>query len=93
VNKGNNKKAISIWLYGEYEDTKGIIRIRKFEGRKTQKGKGTNNDLQNTTQKTKDQVIRTLIKVGVNSSSPEGLAIPAPLVTPVVLLLNDTNVI
>ena len=78
-------------MYGEYEDTKGIIRIRNFEGRKTQKGKGTNNDLQNTTQKTKDQAIRTLIKAEVNSSSPEGLAIPAPLVTPVVLLLKDTN--
>ena len=26
-------------------------------------------------------------------SAPEGLAVPASLVTPVVLLLNDTNII
>jgi hypothetical protein len=32
-------------------------------------------------------------KPGVNSDAPEGLAVPAPHVTPVVVLLNDTNII
>jgi hypothetical protein len=31
-------------------------------------------------------------KLGVNSGAPEGLAVPGPLVTPVVLLSNDTNI-
>jgi len=42
---------------GEYEDTKEIIRIRKSEDRKhncQQKKDKRHNDLQNTTQKTKD---------------------------------------
>jgi hypothetical protein len=42
---------------------------------------------------TKDRGTRTPLKPAVNSGAPEGLAIPAPLVTPVVLLLNDTNII
>jgi len=29
----------------------------------------------------------------VNSGAPEGLTVPAPHVTPIVLLLNDTNII
>jgi hypothetical protein len=37
------------------------------------------------TYKTKDRVTQTPLKPGVNSGSPEGWAIPAPLVTPVVL--------
>jgi hypothetical protein len=32
-------------------------------------------------------------KNGVNASSPKGLGVLAPHVTPVVLLLNDTNII
>ena len=48
----------------EFEDTKGVIRIRKFRGgQKTkwpkEKWKRTNNDLQNTTKKTKHQATRT----------------------------------
>ena len=48
----------------EFEDTKGIIIIRKSKkdrqhnGRK-KKDKRTNNDLQNITYKTKDRVTRT----------------------------------
>ena len=30
--------------------------------------------------------------IGVNSGAPEVLAVPGPLVTPVVLLSNDTNI-
>jgi hypothetical protein len=33
--------------------------------------------------KTKDRVTQTPLKHGVNSGAPEGLAVPAPIVTPV----------
>ena len=33
------------------------------------------------------------IKTGVNTCDPEGSTVLAPLVTPVVLLSNDTNII
>ena len=46
----------------------------------------TNNDLQSTTQKTKDRVTRTPLKTVVNSGGPEGSVVPAPHVAPVVLL-------
>ena len=36
------------------------------------KDKRTNNELQNTTHKTKDRTTRTLLKTGVNSDAPEG---------------------
>ena len=38
------------------------------------KYKRTNNDLQNTTHKTKDRVTWTPPKLGVNSGAPEGKA-------------------
>ena len=53
----------------------------------------TNNNLQNITQKTKDSATRTPQKYGGELRFPERLAVPAPLVTPVVLMLNDTNII
>jgi hypothetical protein len=74
----------------KFEDTKGIIRICKSKDRQhngqKKKDERTNNDLQNITQKTKDRVTQTPLKHGVNSGAPEGLAVPAPLVTPVVLI-------
>ena len=45
-----------------------------------------NNDLPNTTQKTKDREKRTQLKSGVNLGALEEWAVPAPLVAPVVLL-------
>jgi len=39
------------------------------------KRKRTNNDLQNSTQKTKDRATRTPLKLGVNSCAPDGLAV------------------
>ena len=52
----------------EYEDTKGIIRIRKSKDRQhngqTKKNKRTNNDLKKNTQKTKDEATRTPLKIG-----------------------------
>jgi hypothetical protein len=53
--------------YEEFEDTKEVIRIRiskknrKHNGQK-KKYKKTNNDLQNTTHKTKDRVTRNPTK-------------------------------
>ena len=48
--------------------------------------KRKSNYLQKLTHKTKDRVTRTPIRQGVNSGAPEGLAVPAPLVAPVVLI-------
>jgi len=46
-----------------FENTKGLIRIRKSKDRQhndqKEKGQSTNNDSQNTTQKTKDRATRT----------------------------------
>ena len=47
----------------------------------------TNNDLQNITIKTEDQVTETPLKPRVNSGAPEGYSVPAPLVAHVVLIL------
>jgi len=51
------------------------------------KDKTTSNDLQNTTRKLKIEQHEQ----GVNPGAPGGLAVPAPQVTAVVLLLNDTK--
>ena len=52
----------------EFEDTKGVIRIRTSKDRQhngqKKKEKKTNNDLQNITQKTKDRVTQTPLKTG-----------------------------
>ena len=50
--------------------------------------KSTNNDLQNITHKIKDRVTRTPLKTGGELGCPGGLAVPAPLVTPVVLIYD-----
>ena len=52
-----------------------------------------NNDLQNIKQKTRYWATRTSRKALVISGAPEVFAVSAPHVTPVVLLLNDTNII
>ena len=52
-------------LYKELEDIKGVIRIRKSKENRQyncQKKQRTNNDVQSTTQKTKDRAIRTSLK-------------------------------
>ena len=41
--------------------------------------------------KTKDRVTRTPLRHGVNSGAPEGLAVPAPLVAPVMLIKLQTR--
>ena len=61
----------------EFEDTKGVIRIRKSKKSRQHNGqkkkdKRTNNDLQNITQKNKERVTRTPLKQGMDSGDPEG---------------------
>jgi hypothetical protein len=43
------------------------------------------------THETKDRVTITLLKTGVNSGAPERVIVPAPLVTPVVLIYLPTR--
>ena len=43
------------------------------------------------THKTKDRVTRTPLKPGVSAGAREGWAVPAPLVTPVVLIKLQTR--
>ena len=77
----------------KFEDTKGVIRSRKSKDRQcncqTKKDKRTNTDLQNITERNTNPTKKT----GVNPGAPERLAVPAPHVTPVMLLLSDTNII
>ena len=79
-----------------FEDTKGITwnhqskKDRHYNGQ-NKIYKGTNNDLQNTT--TKYWATRTPTKTGLNSDVPEWLGVSALLVTPVMWLLNDTDII
>ena len=49
-----------------------LKRDRQYNGQQQRDNKRTNNDLCNTTQKTKDQATRSLTLTGVNSNAPEG---------------------
>jgi len=54
-------------LQEKFEDTKGLIRSCKSKCRNAMdKRKRTNNDLQNTQQKTKDREIKLHYKPGIN---------------------------
>ena len=57
----------------EFEDTNGVLRIRKSKDRQhndqMKKDNRTNNDLTNSTQKTTDRATRTPLKQGKNSVS------------------------
>ena len=63
------KRQVGCNTEDEFEDTKGVIRIRELKkdrqhnGQK-KKGKKTNSDPQNNTHKTKDRVAQTPIKTG-----------------------------
>ena len=50
-----------------------------------------NNDLQNITHKTKDRATRIPLKPGLWSGVPEGWAVPAPYLKPVVLLMSQSR--
>jgi hypothetical protein len=59
----------------EFEDTKGVIGIRKSKKNRKHNGqkkryKRTNNDLQNITHKTKDRVTPTPLKTSSNIFDP-----------------------
>jgi len=75
-----------------HQKTMKISRKSK-KGRQCNGQKKKDKDLQNTTQETNDWATRTPLKPGVNSGAQEEIAVPAPLVTLVVLLLNYTKVI
>ena len=57
----------------EFEDTKGVIRIRKSKNRQ-HNGQQKKDKQRSTkhTHKTKDPITRTPLKSGVNSGAPEG---------------------
>jgi len=64
-------------VYEEFEDTKGVIRIRISKKNRQHymvKRKSTKDKQRSTkhTYKTKDRVTRTPLKTGVNSGAPEG---------------------
>ena len=57
------------------------------------KWKGADNELRNILQKTKDWATWALIITEGDLRHPERLAVPAPLVTHVMLPLNKTKII
>jgi hypothetical protein len=67
-----------------------LIRDRMSKDRKNNDEKEKDNDLQITTQKAED---RAAPRTRKTDGAPKGLAVPVPLVTLVVLLLNDANII
>ena len=59
----------------KFDNTKGVIRIRKSKKNRQHNGqnkkdKRTNNDLQNKTQKTKDRATRTPLKIECELGCP-----------------------
>ena len=87
----NIRHGVSIGVR-KFGDKHGEIRSRKSNkyrqcnGQKN-KNKGTNNDLQNITQKSKDQATETRLAPG----APGGLVVRVPLVAPTVLLQLQTR--
>ena len=58
--------------------------------RKSKKAKGTNSDLQNNTQKTKDRAARTPLKTRYATN---GLTVTAPHVIPITVKRHEHNLI
>ena len=56
---------------------------KKHNGQK-KNGNRTNNDLQNTTQKTKEPATRTTLKSGCELRCSGGVTVPVPLVAPII---------
>jgi len=58
-------------VYEKFEDTKGVTSSRKSKDRKytgqKKKDRRTNNNIQNTTQKTIDRSTHAALKTGVNT--------------------------
>ena len=75
---------------------KGVFRIRKSKDNtmaNRKKDRRRNNGLQNPTQKTKDRATLAPLNIEGAFRCPEGLAAAAPLVIPIMLRLNYTNII
>ena len=70
----------------KFEDTNAVIRSRKSKDRQLDDQKKKDNDLQNTTHKTKDRATRTQLKIGGELVYSGEVAVPAPLVASVLLL-------
>ena len=68
------------------EDTKGVIRIRKPRKDRQYNGQTKNN--KKLHKKIKIEQSEHHSNPGLNLSTPERLAVPAPLVIPFVLLVN-----
>jgi hypothetical protein len=82
--------------YEKSADTNKVIRNRKCQTLQLPKVNKANNDLQNTTQKTKDWARHThththTLKPKMNSDAPNVQAGSVPLVAPVMLLLSQTG--
>ena len=52
--------------------------------------KGTNNDLQNNTQKTTEWATRTPVKLGVNECAPERYSVLFPMMAPIGLFFFNS---
>jgi hypothetical protein len=74
------RHGIHWWRYEKFEDTKGVIRSRKSKKERQRNDqkicfkrttRGTNNDLQNITLKTKGRATRTPLKIGGELRCPE----------------------
>ena len=72
----------------EFEETKGVIRIRKSTKDCQHNGKKKEQTMIYETLhiKIKIEKYKRHLKQGVKSGAPEGLVVPVPLVAPIVLL-------
>ena len=59
------------YMQKEFEDTKGVIRIRKSKVRQ-HNGQKKKDEKDKHTHKTKDRATRASLNPGVNSGAPEG---------------------
>jgi len=81
------------FIKAELKYTKGVIRLRKSKNDRQHNGGQTKKDQQQSTKHYTENKRSSNTNPIKNSDAPKWLAIPAPLMTPVVLLLNDTNII
>ena len=78
-------------LKEKFEDTKVVNRRRK--SKKNRQHNGQKKQEKRIYRKLKIEQHEPHLIPRVNSCASEGLAVPAPHVTPVVLLFNDMNII
>jgi hypothetical protein len=73
-----NLELNNIMKQDQFDNTKGIIRIRNSKKDRQHNGQKKNDKQRSTkhTHKTKDRVTRTALTTGVNSGAPEELVVP-----------------